>query len=165
MARIAHALALYRSLAVGPLGRRPFSPLRGLWPLGRLARGARSVSFGTGGGQAAPLWRPPAAARRIRLLASGLGVCCRRRPRLPAPRQSSALSLVARARGFGLLGGRELPAWCLFRVRPLCPPGFFPVPQGPLAAAAPPLFLIQRWLFLGSSSGSLQRPGRQLLCL
>ena len=115
-------------------GARPFSPLRAPWALGRAAPGARSGSFGTGAVKRPPRAAPGFGRRPRGRRPSALRPVCGPL-RLPVPRPSSALVSVARARGFGLLGGPGvrplLPPWAVlppsslgFRPPPPLSPGF-----------------------------------------
>ena len=164
--RVAHALALYRRLAAVPLWRAavlfrhcgPFGPLGGRLPGPGAFRSARGPSSG-------PLGRPPASARRVRLLAFGLAFPCRGPLRLPVPRPSSALVSVARARGFGLLGGRGCaPSVPLWAVWPPCVSWLLsPAPLSPGFAwrrLRRRCFSNRGDVAFAASQGSAVRPGR-----
>lgn len=153
--RVAHTLALYRSLAVGLLAAVLFRHCGAFGPLGGSLPGPGACRSGRGR-SGRPLRRPPAAARRIRLLASGLASPWA----ASAPRPPPGLCSVVGGPGPGLWApegpGVAPPFGSLRRPSGLLPPVASPAPLSPSAL----LGLAWLWLCFAPAIAIVAAPRR-----
>ena len=147
MARIAHALALYRRLAVGLVAAVLFGHCGGrAWasPLGRRLQGPERVV--RHGAVKRPLGRPPAPARRFRLLASGLAGSLSGPASAARPPPVLCADIGGPAPGLWALGGPGVRSpLVLWAAWPFCAcRGLSPAPLSPLRLPPPLRGLLRR---------------------